>query len=62
MWPVQGHWLMEEKPEYTVALIRLFDDPLLLIDGAVLPLGFGPRRALDWDEFCNLRGSVHLRS
>src|SRR6266568_5626259 len=41
---------------------RRFDDPLLLVDCAVLPLGFGPRRALDWDEFCDLRGSVHLRS
>src|SRR5437899_3454775 len=39
-----------------------FDDPLLLVDGAVLPLGFGPRRPLDWDEFCDLRGSVHLPS
>src|SRR3989442_9713923 len=40
----------------------LFDDPPLLLDWAVLPLGSGSALAFDCDEFCGLRGSVHLRS
>src|SRR5438876_9141903 len=40
----------------------LFDDPPLLLDWAVLPLGSGSALAFDCDKFCGLRGSVHLRS
>src|SRR5437016_12015251 len=40
----------------------LFDDPPLLLDWSVLPLGSGSAPAFDCDEFCGLRGSVHLRS
>src|SRR5437867_11367396 len=40
----------------------LFDDPPLLLDWAVPPLGSGSALAFDCDKFCGLRGSVHLRS